>query len=90
MKNQYYVIGGQYQYHCYGGTPTLTGAKRLASKSAEYWDNKQGWHIPKIYKAEDVRDVSNFYGKSKVPCEGAVPVAVAHYNNSWRVVWEEV
>ena len=28
----YYVIGGQYEYCCYGGTPTLIGAKRLATK----------------------------------------------------------
>ena len=41
-KINYYVIGGQYVSYCYGGTPTLIGAKRLASKSAEYWDNWQG------------------------------------------------
>jgi len=22
-KNNFYVIGGQYEYTCYGGTPTL-------------------------------------------------------------------
>lgn len=49
----YYVIGGQYESCCYGGTPTLIGAKRLATKNMEYWDNWQGWHKPKIYKAED-------------------------------------
>ena len=52
-KNNYYVIGGQYESICYGGTPTLIGAKRLANKNVEYWDNWQGWHTPKIYKAED-------------------------------------
>lgn len=31
-KNTYYVIGGQYESYCYGARPTLTGAKRLASK----------------------------------------------------------
>ena len=35
-KINYYVIGGQYASYCYGGTPTLIGAKRLARKSAEY------------------------------------------------------
>ena len=35
----YYVIGGQYETYCYGGTPTLIGAKRLATKNMEYWDN---------------------------------------------------
>lgn len=49
----YYVIGGQYESCCYGGTPTLIGAKRLATKNMEYWDNWQGWHKPKVYKAED-------------------------------------
>lgn len=52
-KNNYYVIGGQYERICYGGTPTLIGAKRLATKNAEYWDNWQGWHKPQIYRAED-------------------------------------
>lgn len=32
-KNNYYVIGGQYETCCYGGAPTLTGAKRLATKT---------------------------------------------------------
>lgn len=55
MKNKvnFYVIGGQYRYHCYGGTPTLIGAKRLANRNQEYWDNWQGWHTPAIYSAED-------------------------------------
>lgn len=61
----------------------------LASKSAEYWDNWQGWHIPSIYKAEDVRECNNFYGATFCPVEGAEPVAIAHYNNSGRIVWEE-
>ena len=87
--NHYYVIGGQYAAYCYGGMPTLTGAKRLASKSAEYWDNWQGWHIPKIYKAEDVEDAINFYGETKAPSDGASPVAVAYYSNSGCVVWEK-
>lgn len=52
-NNNYYVIGGQYETVCYGGTPTLLGAKRLANKSQEYWDNWQGWHTPAIYAAED-------------------------------------
>ena len=64
-KINYYVIGGQYVSYCYGGTPTLIGAKRLASKSAEYWDNWQGWHIPDIYKAEDVEDVKMVFYESR-------------------------
>lgn len=54
-KNNFYVIGGQYESHCYGGAPTLIGAKRLANKNAEYWDNWQGWHTPAIYRAEDTK-----------------------------------
>ena len=87
-KNTYYVIGGQYESYYYGARPTLTGAKRLANKSAEYWDNWQGWHIPKIYRVEDVRECENFYGATFCLVEGAEPVAVAHYN-SGRIVWEE-
>ncbi len=91
MKNNtYYIIGGQYESYCYGARPTLIGAKRLASKSAEYWDNWQGWHVPKIYRAEDVRECDNFYGATFYPVEGAEPVAIAHYNNSGRIAWKEV
>lgn len=49
----YYVIGGQYLYTCYGGTPTLIGAKRLANKNKEYWHNWAGWKTPRIYSADD-------------------------------------
>lgn len=69
--NNYYVIGGQYYYHCYGGTPTLLGAKRLANKKQEYWDNWQGWHTPAIYRAEDT--IVNGEG-NRVPKEFATPV----------------
>lgn len=56
MKKEYkfYVIGGQYKLYNYGGAYTLEGAKRLATKNEEYWDNWQGWHKPAIYKAEDI------------------------------------
>ena len=81
----YYAIGGQYYYHCYGGAVTLTGAKRIASKNAEYWDNWQGWHIPCIYSAEDTELADD--GR-RYPCIGACPVAVARYTSSDRVKWE--
>lgn len=58
-KNNYYVIGGQYESYCYGGTPTLLGAKRLANKNREYWDNWQGWHTPRIYRAEDIKVIES-------------------------------
>lgn len=70
----FYVIGGQYQSYCYGGTPTLLGAKRLANRSKEHWDNWQGWHTPKIYRAEDTRECTNFYGEQRCPLDGVCPV----------------
>lgn len=88
MKNKYYVIGGQYASYCYGGAPTLTGAKRLASKSVEYWDNWQGWHVPSIYSAEDVEDVTNYYGETRAPRYGVRPVATAYITTSGRVSWQ--
>ena len=64
---KYYVIGGQYEpYNC-GGVYTLEGAKRLATKNEEYWDNWQGWHKPAIYKAEDCTLGKNFYGTDFYP-----------------------
>ena len=49
----YYVIGGQYFLVNYGQCKTLAAAKLLAARNAEYWDNLQDWHTPKIYRAED-------------------------------------
>ena len=81
-KNNYYVIGGQYEYYCYGGCPTLIGAKRLATKNTEYWDNWQGWHNPRIYAANDTElIVSNGSITTpdgmivRVPKYGAIPIA---------------
>ena len=76
-KQNFAVIGGQYASYCYGFAPTLTGAKRLASKNLEYWDNWQGWHAPKIYNIDDVEKVTNFYGETYAPRDGSFPVAVA-------------
>ena len=60
MKINFYVIGGQYHYHCYGGTGTLAEAKRLAVKNAEHWNNLMGIHIPAVYRAEDTTEVATF------------------------------
>lgn len=86
-KIKYYIIGGQYQSYCYGGTPTLLEAKRLAHKCAEYWDNWQGWHIPNIYRSEDTEECTNFYGDTRCPVNGALPVAWAWYNDDCPI-WE--
>lgn len=75
-KNNFYVIGGQYRYFCYGGAPTLIGAKRLATKNEEHWDNWQGWHRPDIYRAEDTYLVEDPDGDTvRRPKPYAEPVA---------------
>ena len=77
MKGKYYVIGGQYQAYCYGSRETIHGAKLLASKNDEHWDNWGGWHRPKIYSGEDcVLADTQFYGEQVIPAEGARPVTV--------------
>lgn len=72
----YYVIGGQYEYYNHGGAATLTGAKRIATKNLEMWDNWQGPHKPSIYAAADCITTVNFYGEQLTPRPGAAPVAV--------------
>ena len=54
-KINYYVIGGQYEYCCYGGTHTLADAKRLAEEKEEYWDNWQGWHKERIEQCKPLK-----------------------------------
>lgn len=84
---KYYVIGGQYSYYNYGGAYTLEGAKRLATKHQEYWDNWYGWHKPAIYKAKDCEIGTNFYGTNYYPNK----MAIAHmtwnqYYNKWELL----
>lgn len=86
QKNKYYVIGGQYECYCHGGAPTLLGAKRLAGRSMEFWDNWQGWNIPSVYRVEDTEICNNFYGTNRCPVDGAHPVAVAEYDNG-KIKW---
>lgn len=54
---KYQIIGGQYEPHWYGESDSIRGAKIIASKSVEHWDNWQGWHKPAIYRAEDVEEI---------------------------------
>lgn len=51
---KFQVIGGQYERHWYGESDSLHGAKIIAAKHDEYWDNWAGWHRPNIYCADDV------------------------------------
>ena len=55
----YQVIGGQYEQYWYGESDSLRGAKIIAGRNKEYWDNWQGWHTPYIYKAEDVMEIES-------------------------------
>lgn len=71
----YYVIGGQYEQYNYGGSETLRGAKQIAAKHEEYWDNWQGWHRPSIYAAEDcVLANTQFNGEQMIHKREALPV----------------
>lgn len=58
MKN-FQVFGGQYESHYYGESDSLRGARLIASRNREYWDNWQGWHTPRIYLSADVREVES-------------------------------
>lgn len=89
MLKAYAVIGGQYQFICYGFCDTLLGAKRLAKRCAEYWDNWQGWHCPAIYHSADVvpylsENICAPY--AYCPKDGASPVAVYRWNDqTWCI-----
>ena len=75
-KINYYVIGGQYEGYNHGGAATILGAKRLARKCQEYWDNWQGWHTPAVYAAEDCEARNTGYGhRDTLPKVDAQPVA---------------
>lgn len=56
---RYQVIGGQYESKWYGESDTIRGAKIIATKHQEYWDNWQGWRKPSIYAAEDVVEIES-------------------------------
>ena len=92
MKKEikYYVIGGQYTSYNYGGTYTLEGAKRLATKHEEYWDNWQGWHKPDIYKASDCSLGKNFFETTDFyPKEFADPVMYWDYKSKRWMNYDE-
>lgn len=56
---KYQVIGGQYETCWYGESDTLRGAKIIATRHEEYWDNWQGFHKPSIFLAEDVEEIES-------------------------------
>lgn len=78
---KYQVIGGQYEPYWVGESDTLRGARIIAGKNKEYWDNWQGWQTPGIYLAEDVAEVEahdyvthNDGEMIRIPKAGALPV----------------
>ena len=78
-KINYYVFGGCGEWICYGGTPTLIGATRLANRRD---DLRDPWHrLPEIYRAEDTVEIESRGAITtpdgwicRVPRPGAVPV----------------
>lgn len=91
MKRQdkFCVIGEQYFPVHYGDAPTLLGAKRLAGKNLEYWDNWLGWHVPAVYRIEDVQKVyDDFAGWTLAPKTNTEPIAWAVYSDG-KIKWEE-
>ena len=70
---KYQVIGGQYESRWYGESDSLRGAKIIATRNEEYWDNWQGWHKPSIYLAEDVEEVESL-GRITTPNGVAIRV----------------
>ena len=56
---KYSVIGGQYEQYYYGESDSLHGARIIAGRNKEYWDNWQGWHTPKIYHSSDCTEIES-------------------------------
>lgn len=70
---KYQVIGGQYESAWYGESDSLHGAKCIAAKHDEYWDNWQGWRRPSIYLAGDVKEIES---KSRITTPDGVIIRV--------------
>lgn len=78
---KYQIIGGQYEYKWYGESDSIRGAKCIATRHVEYWDNWQGWHKPLIYKSDDIVEIvskgrfTSFDGEIiRIPKELAEPI----------------
>jgi len=72
---KFVVVGGQYYSHIYGSSSTLHGAKCIATRHAELWDNWQGWHVPSVYASSDL--------DNGCPAYGVQPVAF-HNGKKWE------
>ena len=73
---RFQVIGGQYYFEWYGESDSLRGAKMIASKHEECWDNWQGWHKPSIYLASDCVKDDRYHCAIPDKFHGAQPVSV--------------
>lgn len=78
---KFVVIGGQYEPNYIGQSDSIHGAKVIAGKNKEYFDNWQGWRTPHIYRAEDCEEreangyITLFEGARYIfPKEGAEPI----------------
>ena len=71
---KYQVIGGQYESCWYGESDSLHGAKVIAGKNKELWDNHQGWHRANVYKSEDVVEIES---KGRITTPDGVVIRVA-------------
>lgn len=82
---KYQIIGGQYAFCRKGESDSLHGAKIIASKNQEYWDNWQGWRTPSIYLADDCIQINptSFNFSGIVPRPGAMPVASKDASGHW-------
>lgn len=76
---KYQVIGGQYESYWYGESDSLHGAKIIAGKNKEYWDNWQGWHVPQIYRAEDCEEIES---RGRITSYDGVMIRVPKYGAS--------
>lgn len=56
---KYQIIGGQYESIWYGESDSLLGAKQIASRHVEAWDNWQGVNVPRIYLSENVKEIES-------------------------------
>lgn len=68
---KYCVVGGQYVRYFYGDSDSLHGAKLIATANKEYWDNWQGWHVPRIFNSGDCNEKG-------IPVGDVMPVAVCN------------
>lgn len=62
----YRIIGGQYYEIECGEAETLREAAEIAAENAEYWDNWQGWHYPRIEDEDGhVVDFAELYDETE-------------------------